>query len=46
MILRGVRGFARGFECLPAAADAAWSLLAYVQISHFVTKVLIRKRFR
>ena len=27
-------------------ADAGFSLLDYVQISHCVTKVLIRKRFR
>jgi len=28
-----------------AAADAGWGLSANVQISHFVTKVLIRKQF-
>jgi hypothetical protein len=30
----------------PTATDAAHSLSVYVQISYFVTKVLIRKRFR
>jgi hypothetical protein len=30
----------------PAAGDAGHSLLDYVQISDFVTKVLIRKRLR
>jgi hypothetical protein len=33
-----------GFTGAPAAGDAGYSLLDYVQISDFVTKVLIRKR--
>jgi hypothetical protein len=39
----GVR--AGRFTRTPTAADAAYSLSAYVQISHCVTKVLICKRF-
>jgi hypothetical protein len=39
-------GLSRQFTRAPAAAGAGYSLSANVQISHFVTKVLIRKRFR
>ena len=34
------------FTRAPAAGDAGYSVLDYVQISDSVTKVLIRKRFR
>jgi hypothetical protein len=37
---------AEAFSAASIAADAGYLLLVDVQISHFVTKVLIRKRFR
>jgi hypothetical protein len=39
-------GLSRRFRRAPAAGDAGYILSVYVQISDFVTKVLIRKRFR
>jgi hypothetical protein len=39
-------GLFRGIVSRQSACDAGHSLLDYVQISHFVTKVLIRKRLR
>jgi hypothetical protein len=39
-------GLSGRFTRAPAAGDAGYILSVYVQISDFVTKVLIRKRFR
>jgi len=38
--------FRTGVEASGTAEDAAYRLSVYVQISHFVTKVLIRKCLR